>query len=562
MAGIDTSGIASGLQAGFNMMQSVQDRKDKKAQQDREYGLQLQDREERRAQQAKLDARQAAADERNAADYAVKAADEEKKSTVSRFSDIATKYGTFEAAPQEVRDAATEAARKADDLINQSRTKRNELAFGKQRQDLSNVISNLQTGRVKLEDVPPDQLYQAVANATRRDPTDFMPGPDGAPAPVAKAVGDITTGMETNNKGMMLQGANVLLAPELRRGVGTESAHGGKILAKEIVDFVPHPNDPNRTTPVIKVYVDEGKNVAGPRGPHGATSWYLAPLTEDRSSRPDATVGFIDMKAAMDRVGQMGMLTEVMSQPQFLARMEEGQRLAGSRTKELIDRYFMEGQNAAPKKQYTSTVPAMPANSGKTMIRTTDAQGREVKREVIDNPKHVERTGALEKRLALIDRMREDGDLSDVEANEAELAAFNIRPRAGRGGGGGVGKDGKPTEAAVKGAIADVTKALAADEGLRFSGVTKSWVNADGSPAKPEALARLDKKAEAAATRMRDGAAKGKLVPMSEALDEARKPEVVPPKPEPSRFKVGQMYTNPKGQKAIYQADNTWKEVK
>ena len=523
MAGIDTSGVVSGLQAGFNMMQTVQDRKDRKEREDREYGLRMQDRADQRA-------RQAVVDERSAADYAVKAADDEKKSTVSRFSDIATKYGTFEAAPPEVQAAATEAAQRADALINQSRTKRNDIAFGKERQDLSNVISNLQTGRVGINDVPPATLYKAVANAARRDPSDFMPGPNGEPSPVTKAVGDITTGMETKNKGQMLQGANVLLAPELRVGVGSESAHGGKILAKEIVDFVPHPNDPNRVTPVIKVYVDEGKNISGPRGPHGATSWYLAPLTDDRSSRPDATVGFIDMKAAMDRVGQMGTLTELMQHSGVRARMEQGRTEAGSQAKELIDRYFTEGQNAAPKKQFTSTVTPMPANSGKTMIRTVDAQGREVKREVIDNPERKERPAALDKRLSVIDRLEEEGEFSEAEAEEARQAALGIRPRAGRGGGGGFGKDGKPTATAVKDLIADATKALAADEGLRFSGVTKNWVNADGSPAKPEVLARLDRKAEAAATKARDGFSKGRLVPMTEILDDARKPEA-PGKP-------------------------------
>lgn len=526
MSGIDTSGILGGMQAGFNMMQSVQDRKDRKAQQDREYGLQLQDRADQRA-------RQAVADGRSAADYAVRAADDEKKSTVSRFSDIATKYGTFEAAPPEVQQAATEAARKADSLINQSRTKRNDIAFGKQRQDLSDVITNLQSGRVSIDDVPPAQLYQALGNALLRDPADFMPGPGGSPSAVATAVRDVTDGMQGGNQGMMLRGANVLLAPDLRKGIGTESAHGGKILAKEIVGFVPHPDNPGHVTPIIRVYVDEGKNIAGPRGKHQETSYYDAPLTENRSSDPNDPVKFLDMQSAMDRIGQMGTLTEVLKQPGVQARMEQGRREAGSQTKELIDRYFTEGQNAAPKKQYTSTVTAMPANSGQTLIRTTDAQGREVKREVLDNPKKVERERTFEAKLSEINDMKERGDISEDEAHDMAIKAVSgIGPdRRGGGSGGGGFKGGKVTEAAVKGAIADATKALAADEGLRFSKVTGNWVNTDGTPAKPEALVRLDKKAEAASKRMRDGASQGKLVPMSDILDDARKPEVVAPAP-------------------------------
>ena len=524
MSGIDTSGVLGGLQAGFNMMQSVQDRKDKKAQQDREYGLQLQDREERRTRQATLD-------ERTAADYAVKAADDEKKSTVSRFSDIATKYGTFEAAPPEVQSAAAEAARKADDLVNKSRTQRNDIAFSKQRQDLSNVISNLQTGRVGINDVPPTTLYKAMGNALLQDPTDYMPGPDGAPSAVAKAVGDVTTGMQTGNNGMMLQGANVLLARDLRVGVGTESAHGGKILAKEIVGFVPHPDNPDHVTPIIRVYVDEGKNVAGPRGRHSETSYYDAPLTEDRSTSPTAGVKFLDMQSAMDRVGQMGTLTELMQQPQVRARMEEGRQQAGGQTKELIDRYFTEGQNAAPKKQFTTEVTAMPANGGKTLIRTKDAQGKEVKREVLDNPAKVERTGALETRLAAISRMREDGDLSGAEADEAELAAVGIRPRAGRGGGGGgggKGGTGKLTETETKGLLKDVERHIASQVGLQHSPITKGWVNPDGSPPKPEQMKAFQQAYNKASDLVRNNAAENKKTPKSDAVAVAEPPAAAP----------------------------------
>lgn len=513
MSGFSTDGIAAGLQAGFSMAQSVQDRKDRKAQQDREYGLKLEDRADARA-------RQAVADERSSADYAVRAADDEKKSTVSRFSNIATQYGSFEAAPPEVQSAAVEAARKADDLIEKSRTKRNDIAFGKQRQDLSNVISNLQTGRVSIDDVTPGTLYQAVANATRRDPTDFMSGPDGAPSPVSKAVGDVTTGMETSNKGLMLQGANVLLAPELRRGVGTESAHGGKILAKEIVDFVPHPNDPSRTTPVIKVYVDEGKNVVGPRGPHGATSYYLAPLTEDRSSNPDATVGFLDLKSAMDRVGQMGQLAVLMNQPQFRARMEEGRQQAGPQTKELIDRYFTEGERDAPKKTITTKDTRIPADGGYTLRDKYDARGRLIGQEKIQHPDRPARTAALEVRLDTIDRLEKEGEFSAAEAEEARQAALGIRPRVGRGGRGG-GGSGKLTETETRGLLKDVERHIASQVGLQISPITKGWVNPDGSPPRPDQMKTFQEAYNKASDLVRDNASENKKTSKTAATEVA-----------------------------------------
>lgn len=516
MAGINLGGIARGIVAGAELSNRFDDRRRRQELEDEDRAIRAEDR-------ATALQRQAVGDERQAAEYAHQVAADQRKGAINRFTNIATQYGTFEAAPPEVQAAATKDAEAAEAAITAAQSRRNQIAFGKETQELSDIMSNLQTGRVQIDDVPADKLYLALANATQRDPADFIAGPDGAPSPVAKAVGDITTGMETGNDGMINAGANVILAPELRKGVGTPSAHGGKIVGKEIIRLVPHPNNPELVTPVVRVYVDQGKDFKGPRGTRQETSYYDAPLTENRSSDPNDPVKFINLKQAMDRVGQMGMLTETLNQPQLRARLEEGRTAAGERTKALIDNYFAQGAAAAPKRQLVTTPINLPANGGSTLLRTTDAQGREVGREEIKHADRPARSAAIDARLAAIERARESGDLSPAEADEAEQAAFGIRPRAGRtGGGAGGAAGGKVTEAAVKGAVADAVKAIAGDLGLRFSGITRSWVKADGSPATPEQLQKLDQRAERAATVMRDSAAKGKLAPLSDAINAAR----------------------------------------
>lgn len=509
-------GIAEGLVAGAQLGMQLNDRRDRKVREDEDRALAAEER-------ATRNNRQAVHDERQAAEYAHTVASDRQKGAISRFANITSQYGTFEAAPPEVQAAASKDAEEAEAAITAAQSRRNQVAFGQERQELSDIMSNLQTGRVQLDEVPPDKLYLSLANALQRDPTDFMQGPDGAPSPVAKAVGDITTGMETGNSGMINSGANVLFAPELRKGVGTPSAHGGKIVGKEIIRLVPHPENPELVTPVVRVYVDQGGDFKGPRGSRQETSYYDAPLTQGRSSDPNDPVKFINLKQAMDRVGQMGMLTEVVNQPELRARLDEGRTSAGGRTKALIDNYSALGAAAAPKKQITTRDLKIPADGGFTLRETVDPQGRVTGTERIQHPDRPARTGALETRLALVDRMRESGDFSAGEADEAEQAAFGIRPRAPRGGGGGGGKaGGKVTEAAVKGAVNDAVKAIAGDLGLRFSGISRTWVRADGSPATPEQQQKLEQRSERAAVVMRDSAAAGKLAPLSDAINAAR----------------------------------------
>lgn len=520
-------GIGQGILAGAQLGMQFQDRKDRKEREDADRSIALEERADRRARQAVID-------DRASAEYANTVATDQQKGAINKFTNIASQYGTFEAAPPEVQQAAVKDAEAAEDAIGKAHSRRNALAFGQEQQELTDIMSNLKTGRVQLDDVPADKLYLALANATMRDPADFMQGPDGSPSPVAKAVGDITTGMETGNEGMVNAGANVILAPELRKGVGTDSAHGGKIVGKEIVRLVPHPQNPELVTPVVRVYVDGGQKISGPRGPHNATSYYDAPLTQNRSSDPNDPVKFINLKQAMDRVGQMGMLTEVMNQPDFRKRVEEGREAAGGRTKALVDNYFAQGAAAAPKKQLSTKEIRIPADGGFTLRETTDPQGRVVGSERIQHPDRAARTGAIDSRLAAIGRMRESGEFNDAEADEAEQAAFGIRPRAPRGGGGGGGaaKPGRIPEAAVNGAIKDAVKALAGDLGLRYSGISKSYVKSDGSPASAADLQKLDRSAEKVSTVMRDSAAGGKLAPLTDALNAARSGDKTDAKPK------------------------------
>ncbi len=89
-------------------------------------------------------------------------------------------------------------------------------------QDAADVVSRMSSGQLDPRSVPSGQLYRALAISMRRDPSDLI-GTEGQPSRVSQAMADLTSGMESGNENLMLRGANVLLEPELRVGVGEPS---------------------------------------------------------------------------------------------------------------------------------------------------------------------------------------------------------------------------------------------------------------------------------------------------------------------------------------------------
>lgn len=519
---------ASGLESGFRMAQGFQDRKDRKEESDRDFELRKHQLNVTEARQSKLDTRQDA-------EYAGKVADDLHKDTVGEFAATTAQYGSWETTPPEVQARLSRKANAAGQAADAARKRSTELAFGVQAQKAKDIITNLQTGRIKLTDVPDTEYAVAVADALG-DPRQYLRGKDGSPSPVESAVQDVTNGMSTQNHGMWVRGANVLLADDLQRPVGTEGAHGGQIVGQELLDFIPHPTNPNLVSPVVRVYVDQGKQFVGPRGKSNSTAYYDAPITEDRSTGPDAKVKWLDMKQLLDKAGQKAVAAEALNHPEARAKLEAGLVAGREQVQGHLDTYRA---LSAPKKTYTETVTNMAADSGSTMIRKFDAQGREVGREEVKHKDRPLREGAIDARLRAIDKLEASGEFSPAEGDEAVKAALGIRPRVGRGGGaGGAGGGGKITESNLAGTLKDVAKAITAKHGLEYDSLTKTLRAPRGSkmtPAEIE-LKKVEVAAayERAATKVRDDAAQGHKPLMSAALEAATKQPAAAPASKPA----------------------------
>lgn len=294
----------------------------------------------------------------------------------------------------------------------------------------------LQSGRVQIDAVPPADLYDAIVVQTGRDPSDLI-GTGGQPSRVATAVNDVMDGLEFKNDGAVLRGANVLFEPELKVGVGEESPYGGKIVGKQIVKFIPHPNDPSKVLPVLKVYVSNGRAApnAAPAeegAPPGATGYYLAPVTQHRSSDPNDPPLPLDLAQALDRAAQLQTLSTSLSHPAVAAKIEAGKKERGGNSDFLTAFYALRGKMPAKSVEYKSVKP------NERLVGIDTMTGRPTGDTIEGEPKKDKPTG-LAANIAAVQDYAEENGISEAEAAIELQARGLLRPPKGSGKGSGAG---------------------------------------------------------------------------------------------------------------------------
>jgi hypothetical protein len=299
------------------------------------------------------------------------------------------------------------------------------------RQQALDFWSRAQGGRVDPLQTPDADLYRNTALAIGRRPEEL---PE-----VARSIQDMQDAIQTGNTGLAVQSANVLMAPQLRRGVGSPSPQGGTIVRKEIIGLDPARggdgrDHPNMVIPRLRVYVQMDGD--------SKTYHYDAPMSKGGGT-DDAPVA-IDMAHAMDWMGNLGVLANAMQRPEFAAKLEAGSKEAGAE----VDRYLQQltqiGDARKPKAEIRAIGPGGLAAVARDGTVTQVAPAKAV-------PKGA---GAqtLEARLAAVDAL----DVSDAE--KQRLKRDIALGAGGRttglvqkpGGGGGGGK----TSAALGGAAA------------------------------------------------------------------------------------------------------------
>lgn len=403
-------------------------------------------------------------------DRALKALDSQYESLRGEGDSYVQQYGAN--VPEEIGADYKRRVKETTGLRDQLQRKRYEPVLRAAEKKRDEMVSRFKTGQLDPMSVGDRDFYDFVTASARRDPRDFLSA-NGKPSRVGQATTDIMTGIETGNEQMTLAGANVLLEPELKIGVGETSPHGGKIVGKEIVKMIPDPNRDGFFMPVVKVYVKQGGKQAGPNLENGATGYYLAPITENRSSDPEDTVKSIDLKQAMDYAAQAQTFSTLLDKPELRAKIERGAKESETTPSSFLQAFYAV-KGKMPAKQVTwQNVPAGGVAVG------FDPQGREIGR--IEGPKK-SATG-LGGQIDAIEQFAAENGLSFDEAaarmqSRGLLRAPGKGAKGGGGGGGGGGSTGMGGGAGAKNAGLtgeEFLKTLPADEQRIVKGL------ADGS---------------------------------------------------------------------------------
>lgn len=375
IGGAAAQGIESGLGMGlrlFDQQEQIRarqqreqehatDRQERKADRDLQNQRQLKQDERLAAQDARL----VKQDERQANLDGLKLMDADITELTNEGTALFSQYGGYDKVPEDVRGDFTTRVRTARQRRAEARRKFYEPTIVEQKRDAAEKWSRIQAGQLNVDDLSDDDLVKTLTVMSRRDLNDFLAPKEGGPSKIQQAGLDLQAGIETGNMDLTLKAANVLLAPELRTGVGTDGRDGSEIVGKEIVQLVPHPQDPSRVVPIVKVTL---------RREDGALGSYVAPITEGRSSDPNDNVKTISMQEAFDRVGQLTTLAEALNRPDVRKRIEKGRETAGAGADEFLQALSSVGVKP-PVKQVTRDKLDL---GDRVVEREVDASGRVV----------------------------------------------------------------------------------------------------------------------------------------------------------------------------------------
>lgn len=506
MAGSVGAAAAAGLESGLGMGLSLR-RQEMAEQADKRATLQADQQLER----------QRAQDKRLEDDAALAAIEKQFEDLRAEGEGYFAQYG--KAVPEDIAGPYKQRVGEVSGVRNTLLRKRYEPILKQHEQRAKDLFMRLESGERSLDDVPPDELFSAVRVQSRRDPADFLPV-GGEPSKVSRAAKDFFDGLQYGNEGAVLRGANVLLEPELKVGIGEPSPHGGTIVGKQVVKLVPHPTDPRKVLPVLKVFVRRGgaktpadvanaERVAEEGAPPGATGYYIAPVTENRSSDPEDPPKAIDIDQAMEYFARLQTLAGALAP--MADRYKKG---AGDDFERAF--YSVRGRMPAKKVIYEGV------NPGQRKVGLDAATGKPTG-DVIEGAPKPAATGGLAAQIQAVQDYAAEQGISEAEAAvQLQQQGLLRAPKAAKGA-GGVGGGGLRGAAGVGGDLtgAEFLATLAPEDQKIVKGLAEGTI-------KPESISTKGNRREhmlaLAAQYAPEGGGSGKPLPepVRKVLVEAR----------------------------------------
>lgn len=326
MGGYESRGgaLARGIEAGVGLYNQINDREEARKQRQQEIDLRAQQVQDAQKQREFENQRQTTADQRQQDMDSLNAIAKQKEGLDNEYQNLVQQYGGAANVPAAQRADYWQRAHDTHDLYQTQLAKIYQPVIKQREQQASQDLSQLQSGQLDPTSMDPQRLYATLGTATRRQPTDFIPGPDGSPSKLQQAIQTIhgaisDVGPPNLDAPGVMDAINTVFQPMLQRGVGRPSQDGSPIVSKTIERLDGDPNGTGRVMPTVRVITKHN-----PQG-------YLAPLTEGVSSHPDDdNVHTFDLGDVMDYIGRTGALTNVLSQPDVANKIRDAAENGGA----------------------------------------------------------------------------------------------------------------------------------------------------------------------------------------------------------------------------------------
>lgn len=303
------TGVLQGLESGLRTGMAL--RRDERMEKRDERLFNLREKELAEATKSREESR-----EQLRLDRALKAIETEREMFTQELGGVLKQYGgDINAVPTAIRQQYIQRGSELDRVRRGLAAK----AYGPYLEEEStkarDLMSNLQMGKVNPDDVPDRDFTQAFQIAGQRPITDFM-DQDGKPSVIRQGYSDFETGLKTQNNDLMMRGLNMLIGPDIRKGVGSSTPDGGKIVDKQLARLDPHPENPEMLVPSVMITVEY---------PDGSRKQGLAPVTAERTPDPDDDeIITIDMNKGMDYIHELYGLAVAANDPPIRKKFEKG----------------------------------------------------------------------------------------------------------------------------------------------------------------------------------------------------------------------------------------------
>lgn len=415
-------GINQGIRTGLAVVDSVQSRQ----RQDRLDAERSEDRTYQRGLQAAQAARLEKQDKRQGAMDGLAIAESMNKQAAGLAS---AGYLNGSLSP-ESESRLQSLTSQADSITKQSHA---DLGYGQKIEEANATFKEIDAG-ADIAAMPARKVADAFRYIGGHPTSNYLD--NNGVSEIGKAYADFSAGMESGDMSLMVNGANTLLAPEIKYGVGTQNDKGDTIIDKRAAAVYPSARDPKKGVMDMTITA---------RRKDGTTYEYPAWMTKGRgSAKPEGGDEHeFDIEPVLNRINAYGELLGVIHDPvkgpllqkKFMESQQAGDddvfKEARARYAQMAVARGADPKNFAPGKQTHETKN----RGGYDEDITYDEFGKETGR------KRVERTPVPKERDPLTEELTrariknlEQGDMSSpesIEANATLIAEGRVPPLSG-----------------------------------------------------------------------------------------------------------------------------------